>query len=185
MAGRDAAKETARVVAAVGAYLDRAVDDASLTLSYDGIAKACGVSRTHFAKASNPEYLALVERIALVRRARDSTPLIPPVVAVSARPTLDELRTRAAPSPSSHSLTKISDEELVARLDAEVNSAAATMKRWLGYARASVGGVDAALLAQDLEKAINSLHAVHSRLKPLASLREDRLLVRTSQTRVV
>lgn len=174
MPGRDAEKEKRRIISVVSAYLDEAAHDASRPLTFAGIARECGISRGHFAK-DDEDFKALAQRVVQLRAAHGGgrAPRLPQ--AEAARPTLDELRARSHAGPDRNA-AEYADDELDARIQGEVRRAGEMMRRWLGYARSSKGARDSVLLARDLESTIAGLHAVHARLRPLASEKEDRIL---------
>lgn len=172
--GRKQDVELARFVESVTEYLDDAERDASLPLSYEAIAAAKRVSRGHFSnKAHLPEVAELIGRYDKVLALRMGTPRTRP--APSGLPTMQAPQVAVAPASTANA-SELTDRQLSARLQAEIESASIIMRRWLGYAKQGATGEDAVLLARDLRQALTSLHACEARLTPLARLREDRLL---------
>ena len=168
MAGRNAARELARIVTTIGDYLDRAEADSELPLTYEEIQKRTGVSRGHLSKRREPEILALVARIAAIAAKRsgrvgDGYPAPVSNPALRTEPT-------TAPASESPGLDALSEGGLKIRIRREMGEIARLQRMWIdrhGGRDFDVG--DAPLALFDADQTLIRLHAAAERLRPLVA----------------
>lgn len=156
--GRNAGVELQRIVAAIGAYVDRAADDPTLSVSYAAIEQATGVSRGHLSRRNEPEIIALVGRIAAIKQARRSRDAQARPVAVDVAP--------AEISNTTHSaLDALSVEALATIVRRDLQEVARIQQQWVArHARSVVQ--EAPLALYDLDDALRRLRAAGERLRP-------------------
>lgn len=178
MGGRTAEREQVRIAAAVRGYLARAVNDPSLSLSYEAIGRACRVSRGHFGR---PEYQTLVGEILDARNARaaggasgSTAPSgaierdAPPAIGGGMASPVRDGDTGSLPA-------LLSDADLRARIRFHIDEAHYEMLQWASLRERQGDVEDGALLLADLDRALRVLHHHAEATRPLVGELQDRL----------
>ncbi|MET0395807.1 MAG: hypothetical protein ABW277_03175, partial [Longimicrobiaceae bacterium] len=90
---------------------------------------------------------------------------VAPSAAVSAPPSVEELRTSMTADP----IRALTDAALAMRMERVVQESQWAMQKYLGHRRRDADVSDAPRVAFDLDEALRSLHAVAATLKPLVA----------------
>lgn len=159
--GRNAAAELQRIVATISTYLDAAQDDGARSVTYAGIEKATGVSRGHLSRRSDPEILALVERIESIKHSRSSS-------ATAAGPLAVDVVPATVGQTSQGVLDAHATETLAAMAQRDLQELARVQQQWI--ARHAQGPVqEAALALYDADDLLRRLRVTMERLRPVVA----------------
>jgi hypothetical protein len=169
--GRNAAKELTRITAAIGTYLDRAEKDQTLALTYSAIEQATGVSRGHLSRRAEPEIIALVQRIALLKGVRRDGSAASAAEASHGAPLA-----RSAPGSAARTaaltmageLANVPIDTLGQQVTRDMREVARLQQQWISrHARSTAH--DAPLALHDADELLRRLRAATERLRPLVS----------------
>lgn len=159
--------ERQKYVAKVRAYLERALIDQSLSLSYEAIAKGAQVSRTQLADHQDPLIGALLLDIQAARDRRAGTPL--QAEQAQAEQAQAELTGLEGGGDARRRARDLSDQELAARLQHATGEVGRLMRVWLGHHRRMEAVTDAPLALHDLEGALVGLQRLADVMRPLVA----------------
>lgn len=151
--GRKAEREKVRIVAAVTTYLQAAEADATLSLAYDAIEKATGVSRRHLSNTDDQDYAALVAQIHTLRLKR------------AAHHSGGEAADAAGESPFADA--DLSDAALAGRAEERVGEIGRMMREWLSRHGSSPSAAMAGLALHDVDVLLGQLSREAVGLRPL------------------
>lgn len=151
--GRKAEREKARIVAAVTTYLEAAESDATLSLVYDAIETATGVSRRHLSNTDDEDYAALVARIHTLRLKR------------AGQDTGGEAHTGVGDSPLADAT--LSDAALAGCAEERVGEIGRMMREWLSRHGSSPNAAMAGLALHDVDVLLGHLYHEATGLRPL------------------
>lgn len=167
--GRNAAKELARIVATISAYVDKAAVDAALSLTHEGIERATGVSRGHLSRRGEPEILALVGRIAALKQQRHAS-VNDAVAGASAPLAADPVR---PPVVIPGALGAMADDAIDVMVRRDLREITRLQQQWVArHARGEPE--DAPLALHDADELLRRLRATVDRLRPTVAERTRR-----------